>query len=90
MMTPTIRALYLRLDAEWSGNRADIPPDDTERLKLWSFDAEDIAYMEQIRTIDDLLNYQDDGSGKMCALAYDCALAMGLSEHDAMSVAGDI
>lgn len=48
----------------------------------------EIAYLEQIKTADDLTNH--DGSELMKAISYDAALVLGLSETKAMIVAGDI
>ncbi len=84
MMIPPIKALYLRLLDEAAAHKID-----SAHPEIWEFDDNDIAYLEQIKTIDDLLNYESDSTGKREALAYDCALAMGLSKHDAMSVAND-
>lgn len=75
----------MRLYTEYSGRRAA-----SSDPLIWDFDQEKIAYMEQIRSVDDLLNFYSTRDGRMEALAFDCALAMGLSRHDAKSVAGDI
>lgn len=50
---------------------------------------DEIDYLVQIRSPADLLNYSDDGTGRLRALAYDAALALGLCEWDAESAAGD-
>jgi hypothetical protein len=49
---------------------------------------DEIDWLMSIRTIDDILNHPDDE--RFNDLAYDAALALGLSKHDAMSAAGDI
>lgn len=82
-MIPPIRKLFLRLDAEHASHRYE-----ENYEKFWAWKPEDIAYLEQIRTVDDLTNY-DHSNDYLKALAYDCALAMGLSQWDAMSVADD-
>lgn len=82
-MIPPIRELFLRLDAEYASYR-----EEEAYEEIWAWKPEDIAYLEQIRTIDDLTNY-DHSKDYLCALAFDCALAMGLSKWDAMSVAND-
>lgn len=74
-MIPPIQVLYQRLLTDWEPEG-------------WEFTAEEIAYLEQITGPDDLLNYRS-GNTATQALAYDCALALGLSKHDAMSAAGD-
>lgn len=45
-------------------------------------------YLEQIKTVDDVKNYTVDHD-LMSALAYDAALAMGLSRKQAEQIAGD-
>ena len=60
-----------------------------EKEYLVILDSDDISYLEQIKTEKDLTNYTDDGSGKMCALAYDAAIALGLTREQASVVAGD-
>lgn len=63
-----------------------------ERLELahpGALDEDEIAYLGQIRSVDDLHNFTSDGTGRFEALAYDAALALGLSKWDAMSVAND-
>jgi len=50
---------------------------------------DEVAYLQSIKTVDDIPAYQDDGTGRFNALAYDVAIAMGLGKWDAMSVAGD-
>lgn len=82
-MIAPIRTLYLKLFDEFQSHKFDDPDG------IWVFHDDEIAYMEQIKSIDDLTNYVDDGTGRMSAMAYDCALAMGLSVWDAMSVAND-
>ena len=42
-----------------------------------ALDAEDMVYLEQLRSVDDLLNFTDSGDGKMVALAADAAKALG-------------
>lgn len=49
-----------------------------------------IAYLEQVGSIDDLGNFSDSGSGDLVALAYDAALALGLSDVQARIVAGEL
>lgn len=83
-MIPPIRALYLRLYDEFAAQRID-----SGDPAHWEIPADEIAYMEQIQTADDLGNYTDDGTGRFHALAYDCALALGLSKWDAQSIADD-
>jgi len=46
-----------------------------------TLDAEDIAYLEQIKSVADLLNFTDDGSEKMISLAADAASALGQSSY---------
>jgi len=46
-----------------------------------ALDAKDLAYLEQIKTTTDLLNFADDGSGKMVNLAADAAKALGQSDE---------
>lgn len=87
-MIPVIKRHYLKMLNEWSGERAD-KINNGEDPSIWDFDAEEIAYMDQIETVDDLLNYTPSTNGKMQALVYDIALEMGLSKHDAMSAAND-
>jgi len=82
-MIPQIIELYLRLDGEFASHKYE-----ESYEASWTWKPEDIAYLEQIKTIDDLGNY-DHNNDYLCALAYDCALAMGLSKWDAMSVAND-
>lgn len=79
-----IRAHYLKLQSEFYEGRCN-----SDHPEIWELDEEEIAYMEQIKTVDDLLNYTPSSDGKMQALVYGCALAMGLSQHDAMSAAND-
>lgn len=83
-MIPPIKALYLRLFDQFASQRTD--SDDPAH---WEIPQDEIEYMEQIKTIEDLGNFTDDGTGRFCALAYDCALAMGLSKWDAQSIAND-
>jgi hypothetical protein len=47
------------------------------------------AWLSSIKSPDDLVNYTPDHTGRWQALAWDAARAMGLSEWDAGSVAGD-
>ena len=42
-----------------------------------ALDAKDIAYLTQIQTTKDLLNFTDNGNGKMVALAADAAKSLG-------------
>lgn len=80
-MIPQIRELWLKMDSEI---RAEWPDDP----KHWIGDDE-IAFLESIKTVDDILNYVNDERGDIAALAYDCAIAMGLSRHDAALASGD-
>lgn len=54
-----------------------------------SLNAQELAYLEQIQAVEDLKNF-DHNDEQLCALAYDAAKALGLSELDAQVVAGDI
>jgi hypothetical protein len=46
-------------------------------------------WLESIKTLDDLVDYTPDHTGRWQALAWDAAKALGLSNWDAGSVAGD-
>jgi len=81
---PVIRELYLRMVDDHAACAYE-----SEHPEIWEFSQEEVDYLEQIKTVDDLLNYTPSPDGRMQALAYDCALAMGLSQHDAMSAAND-
>jgi hypothetical protein len=52
--------------------------------------AEMNAYLEQIQSADDLKNFTDGGNGDLVALAYDAALALGLSEIQARIISGEL
>jgi len=62
---------------------------DNEYTAEEPMEAKEIAYLEQIQTVEDLTNY-DHNDGLLQALSYDAALAMGLSKREAMIIAGDI
>ena len=100
-MIPCIKAVYLKMFDEFQAHRheVDMPNilviSEEERANMpkvpdiWVISEEEIAYMEQIETVDDLTNYTPSQNGHLQALAWDCAKAMGLSDWDAGSVAGD-
>lgn len=46
-----------------------------------ALDAEELVYLEQIKTVADLKNFTTDGSGKMVGLAADAAKALGQSSE---------
>lgn len=54
------------------------------------FEADESAYLEQIESESDLLNCVDDGTGRFSALAYDAAVAIGLSVTEANKIADSI
>lgn len=83
-MIPAIRELYLHLLDDFAAHNAD--PD---RLSTYEISVEEYEYLCQIRSADDLMNY-DFNNEQMRALAWDAARALGLSDHDAAGVAGDI
>lgn len=49
-----------------------------------------LAYLEQIQAASDLKNFKDSGNGDLVSLAYDAALALGLSDVQALVITGEL